>query len=1226
MNNTIRYRTILVIILLMLSSLILPPGLNPSPSVRAGDGYGGRFAGGSGTTADPYQITLIDHLYKIRYNLSLNFTLLNDLDFNDNDSYSNPAVSKTSNTTGAGWTPIYNYSASFPLNGFCGVINGNNHTISNLFIYSYSQVGIGIGLLAYSDGTVKYLGLINPKITGTARAVGSLLGNMDDNNGDDCVVLYCYARNVNITGGNFVGGLIGQMYVHGDRSVECSYTTGTVVGGSGVGGLIGYSYSNYHHPPGYTLDSYSTANVTGEDSVGGLIGYVASGPVINYCYASGIVTGGINVGGLVGKLTTISDYSHADYSYSTGLVTGASSLGGLVGYKEGGSAWYSMYDNQTSGQTTSALGTGANTSSMKKNSTYSQYFDIRKIEVWNGQKWYIVEGKDYPRLYWQMPKNPLSFKANTSISKTINLTWNMGNNTEKTYIRYKTGATAPTSLTDGTFLYNDTGTSTSATGLLKNTQYSFKAWGWDEDTRQYSFLNSTATNTTFPNNAPTYGTPSPTNQSTNQSSSFTWSIPITDADNDTINWTIQCDNGQTNSANGAYSGTKSLSLTGLTYNHQYKIWVNATDGTATTRAWYLFTTSYTLQGNIMGTLYGEAGVTVTATNGSHSYSDITDGFGDYIITGLELDTYYNVTPTKTAYSFTPTTRTVYVNGTSTDMNFTASPSFEGGDGNTLTPFRISTTTQLNLVRYFANYSFAVINDINMDDENIKTWNSGKGFIPIGNQTVPFTGVFDGAAFTISNQYTNTTLPYAGLFGLTQNATIRYTGLSSPNITGGNYTGSLIGYADNTSVDQCFITNHNNTTPLITGNKYTGGLIGEIKQGYINDSYARVKTTGAVGKTGGLIGLNQASTIQYTYSTGDSPEGICGVNNGTILDTYWDNESSGTTTSNGGIGKNTATMKNLSFWETTNFSFPDIWFYDESLNDMYPILSVYINITPPLLREITNAGSITQQNYRYFNSTFNPEDYCYFNITAYVPEERYTGRWNKNVSDKYLAATGESIGYLGGDNTVNNTIFASRFPSTYTGYYTQMRIFTIWHGHYPSHLGGAIYSDDGGVPGTLLGYTEAWTMPRGRDVIWFPDYAHEWITLNLSYPVYMVQETNYWLLLTSNDSSQWRESSYGGSNMTGMSDYAWALGDTVGDTDDVKMVQYNIPLTIPGKEFYDPYGGMYGPGYEYWRGDVFNATFTWDADMSSQPWEQGKDITGNTSLAQLLIYAVSDVAV
>jgi len=95
------------------------------------------------------------------------------------------------------------------------------------------------------------------------------------------------------------------------------------------------------------------------------------------------------------------------------------------------------------------------------------------------------------------------------------------------------------------------------------------------------------------NHPPAFGTPIPANGSTGNPLSFTWSIPINDPEGNTFSWTIQCNNGQTNSGSGAANGTKTLALSGLAYSTTYKVWVNATDPTGSglwTRRWFTFTT------------------------------------------------------------------------------------------------------------------------------------------------------------------------------------------------------------------------------------------------------------------------------------------------------------------------------------------------------------------------------------------------------------------------------------------------------------------------------------------------------------------------------------------------------------------------------------------------------------------------------------------------------------
>jgi hypothetical protein len=79
------------------------------------------------------------------------------------------------------------------------------------------------------------------------------------------------------------------------------------------------------------------------------------------------------------------------------------------------------------------------------------------------------------------------------------------------------------------------------------------------------------------NQPPVIGTPIPDNGSTNNSLSFTWSIPISDPEGNIFSWTIQCSNGQTNSEADAVNWTKTLALSGLASSMTYKVWVNATD-------------------------------------------------------------------------------------------------------------------------------------------------------------------------------------------------------------------------------------------------------------------------------------------------------------------------------------------------------------------------------------------------------------------------------------------------------------------------------------------------------------------------------------------------------------------------------------------------------------------------------------------------------------------------
>ena len=99
--------------------------------------------------------------------------------------------------------------------------------------------------------------------------------------------------------------------------------------------------------------------------------------------------------------------------------------------------------------------------------------------------------------------------------------------------------------------------------------------------------------TAFSNSPPSFSTPTPTNNSVEQLVSLNWQITITDSDSDLFNWTIECNNSQTDSGNDESDGAKQLSFSG-NINTKYTVWVNATDGNDNSGNWtnhtYYFTT------------------------------------------------------------------------------------------------------------------------------------------------------------------------------------------------------------------------------------------------------------------------------------------------------------------------------------------------------------------------------------------------------------------------------------------------------------------------------------------------------------------------------------------------------------------------------------------------------------------------------------------------------------
>ncbi len=89
--------------------------------------------------------------------------------------------------------------------------------------------------------------------------------------------------------------------------------------------------------------------------------------------------------------------------YSVGSVSGVDNVGGLVGFNYESDITASFWDIQTSGKATSAGGTGKTTTEMQTASTFLEAGWDFLDETVNGAEdlWWILEGQDYPRLWWE---------------------------------------------------------------------------------------------------------------------------------------------------------------------------------------------------------------------------------------------------------------------------------------------------------------------------------------------------------------------------------------------------------------------------------------------------------------------------------------------------------------------------------------------------------------------------------------------------------------------------------------------------------------------------------------------------------------------------------------------------------------------------------------------------------------------------------------------------------
>jgi hypothetical protein len=222
-----------------------------------------------------------------------------------------------------------------------------------------------------SDGGWDPIGTEDEPFTGTFDGIDKVIKNLTISRGTiDFIGLF---------------GVIGS----NAEIINVSLENVNVIGNYYVGALVG------KNDGGTIKDSYATGNVSGKDRVGGLVGF-NSGGTIKESYATvsvaGSSTSGTNVGGLVGM-----NNGTIEKSSATGQVNGNNSVGGLVGANSG-TITGSNYDRDTTGRSDTGKGIPKTTAEMKQLNTFEGW-DFENV-------WYIHDGKDYPRLRWELDSWP----------------------------------------------------------------------------------------------------------------------------------------------------------------------------------------------------------------------------------------------------------------------------------------------------------------------------------------------------------------------------------------------------------------------------------------------------------------------------------------------------------------------------------------------------------------------------------------------------------------------------------------------------------------------------------------------------------------------------------------------------------------------------------------------------------------------------------------------------
>ncbi|MBN1987900.1 MAG: hypothetical protein JW783_00700, partial [Bacteroidales bacterium] len=190
-----------------------------------------------------------------------------------------------------------------------------------------------------------------------------------------------------------------------------------------------------------------------------------------------------------------------------------------------------------------------------------------------------------------------------------------------------------------------------------------------------------------------------------------------------------------------------------------------------------------------------------------------------------------------------------------------------GDGSAGSPYEIATLENLYwIAEDNTRWGFSYKQTADIDASETSTWFSGAGWTPIGNESVKFTGTYNGSGFTINSLRINRpSIKWQALFGYTASATITNLGVTNVNINGNEGTASLV--AANTAITD-IVTNCYSSGTVISGQSgypyYAGGLVA-LNYGTISHCHSSVNVT-ARQYLGGLVGAN-VGTITNSFAAG-----------------------------------------------------------------------------------------------------------------------------------------------------------------------------------------------------------------------------------------------------------------------------------------------------------------------------------------------------------------------
>jgi len=378
-----------------------------------------------------YNISTCSQLQNMKFNLTANYQLVNDIDCAETSSWNE----------GAGFEPIGNcgmdeFSSCDGVEDipFNGSFNGNYYVIENL----YSNWNIdAVGLFGYVDyGNFSNVYLKNFHLSGFS-GVGGLVGALESR---------VLINNVGVVGDSVIescsgmcGGMIGNGYGNNLflSEINNSFNEVDIIlpGANMAGGVGGYtSRFNYNNV-------YNTGNISGLDHLGGITG---DGDYITFKNVYNTGTIGVNspfIGGIIGVPAEISIID----SFNTGAIyssfegyeetDSSGSLSGrpTISVTVNNSYWLYIEGYTMDHCYSDALEIPQNDGCVMIEDPITQnyFFDSANEPLlnWDFETVWIEQGDDYPLLSWQLIESIMPivylFPIENSTSTSRTFTYNV---------------------------------------------------------------------------------------------------------------------------------------------------------------------------------------------------------------------------------------------------------------------------------------------------------------------------------------------------------------------------------------------------------------------------------------------------------------------------------------------------------------------------------------------------------------------------------------------------------------------------------------------------------------------------------------------------------------------------------------------------------------------------------------------------------------------------------